>query len=213
MISNLSKTLNIVSLVISIICVVFFIVAASGYSDQRDVVENASWIASSENGVKIYVGTRKVYSSAGGVDTSFKFSYDSCTGDYCDACETDGQAAFGLMIIACFCSALVIIQSGYLIAISRVGVQISNVFFSFLAACTSLISVGFFMGECYDKLETSTDGMPNIDFHWGPGSVLAIIGMFLMWFVLVLQIFASTTTSDAIANSAGGSGKAVNRFN
>jgi hypothetical protein len=213
--SSLSFVFNIVTLVFSVICLALFIVGAIGFAEQRDVIRNVSWITSTEtDNIDIFYGLRKAYASINGVHVAQAYDDDSCTADYCDACEQDGLAAFGLLIIALFFSALNILLSTSLLFTFNASRQIANVFVSFAAACTSLIAIGFFMGDCYNLIDQDQDDNAG-DLSWGPGSILTIIGMGLMWTIVVMQIVASAVGSEVTASTAGnsGSGKSTNRFN
>jgi hypothetical protein len=145
------------------------------------------------------------------VHVSQAYDSDSCTADYCDACEQDGLAAFGLLIIALFFSAFVVLLSTSLLFTFNASRQIANVFVSFAAGCTSLIAIGFFMGDCLNLIDDASTG----DLSWGPGSILTIIAMGLMWAIVMMQIVASAVGSNVTAATAGnsGSGKPTNRFN
>ncbi len=69
------------------------------------------------------------------------------------------------------------------------GGQIANVFLSFTAACTSLIGVGLFMGDCFYKIRSVDTPLFSANkLEWGPGASVTILGMFFMWIVSFLQI-------------------------
>lgn len=206
--SSLSLVLNIVSIVLSVICLATFIIGAVGFANQERVVDNVSWIYASEDNNDVFIGLRKLYGTFVNTDFQTGFKASTCTFDYCEACEKDGLAAFGLLIISLFFTTAAIALSASLLAVFKTGVQIANVFVTFTAAGASLAAVAIFMGDCYPRIDDAT----TLDINWGPGSILSIIGMGLMWIVVVVQIVASAVGSDVAASKAVDSGKATNRF-
>jgi hypothetical protein len=91
---------------------------------------------------------------------------------------------------------------GALVASANKSMQIANVIMSFFAALTSLIAIGLFMSDCYNAInndssddDTYDDDGSSLSLKWGPGAILTIIGMLLMWIVVVLQIVAAATSA------------------
>jgi hypothetical protein len=206
--SSLSLVVNVITLVVGVICLTFFVVGAIGFANTEHTVHNVSWIftkGDAANG-KTYLGLRKFY--VDGDNESFSSGFKACDGRFCNACYQDGLAAFGLLIIALFFTTFVIGLSAALLAKFNVGLQIANVFASFAAGCSALVAVGLFMGDCYDHIDSAV----STDLHWGPGSILTIIGMGLMWAAVVMQLIASAIGSDVAASTAGAAGSPINRF-
>eukprot|EP00168_Porphyra_purpurea_P001551 TRINITY_DN11874_c0_g1_i1.p1 TRINITY_DN11874_c0_g1~~TRINITY_DN11874_c0_g1_i1.p1 ORF type:complete len:218 (+),score=9.02 TRINITY_DN11874_c0_g1_i1:59-712(+) len=217
----MSTGLNGASIALSFISGLFFLIGCVGYADQKAAIENVAWITSSKNNLDVYFGLRTAYLSykdpvMGTIDLSLDYGGDSCGDqDFCDKCQRDGQGALGLTIIALIFTTITLALSGALIASANKGMQIANIFMSFIAAAVSLIAIGLFMGECYNAVDDSSnadddaaayyyyddDGGDPLSLKWGPGSILTIIGMLLMWIVVVLQIVATVMTGTT-ANQA-----------
>jgi hypothetical protein len=199
----MSAALNGTTVALSLISGIFFIIGCVGYADQRDAVENTAWITSSKDGIDVYFGLRRAYVGVDFAGTTFNLNlqYGSvdCTDSWCDTCQSDGQGAVGLTILALIFTTITLSLSGALIASANKALQITNVLVSFFAATTSLIAIGLFMSQCYDAINKSDnddyDDGSSLDLKWGPGSILTILGMLLMWVVVVLQIVAAATSA------------------
>jgi hypothetical protein len=210
-----SKGLNGASVALGVISTLFFVVGAIGYSSNTDAIENVAWITSSQDGVDIYYGLSKAYATLDfngeTLDISFKYNSDSCSDDWCDKCQRDGQAAVSLNILAIIFTVVVVGLSCTLLASPNRGMQTGSAIFSFLASLFSLIAVAVFMGECHKAIDdanssdddayaaygsTNDDGGIG-DLKWGPGAVLALVGMLLMWIVTIFQVAAIFTSATA----------------
>jgi hypothetical protein len=94
-----------------------------------------------------------------------------------------------------------------LLASPNRGMQTGNAIFSSLASMFSLIAVGVFMGVYYKDINDASsgdddtyaydDGSSSLDLKWGPGAVLALVGMLLMWIVTIFQVAAIFTSAAA----------------
>jgi hypothetical protein len=74
----------------------------------------------------------------------------------------------------------------YSIAASILG-QLGQMGITFIAAVFSLASIVTFMGPCYESISNETE----YDLDWGAGSILAIIGMLLMWVAVFAHVFGA----------------------
>lgn len=206
-----SVGLNGASLALATISSIFFIIGCVGYANQRDAVQNTAWFTASQDSVDYYFGLRYAYIhvdiSGFTFDGKIDYSDDACGGDACDKCTRDGKAAFGLTVISTIFAVIVGAMSAAGIAAPNKMISIANVFLSFVAAVFSLIAIGLFMGECYNAIkddssgdddddayyydDDSTDDSGSLPLKWGPGGILTIIGMLMMWIVLIFQIAAA----------------------
>lgn len=206
----MSTGLNGASIALSLVSAVFFLVGCIGYSDQSQTIENVAWITSSKNDIDLYFGLQAAkisidFGAYGTYADTLKYSSNTdCNGDFCDKCARDGQGALGLTIIALVFSIVVVGLSGALIASANKGMQIANTLISLISAAFSLIAVGLFMGECYNAINNEDDDDDGYDddgvsisLKWGPGAILTILGMLMMWIVVVLQIAAACMAPSA----------------
>jgi uncharacterized membrane protein len=82
-------------------------------------------------------------------------------------------------------------------------VQISTLVAGLVSFSTSLVGVGLFMGNCYHVLSQEDDNyFGNPEMKWGPGAILAIIGMLLMFIASALQIAVNCMGTKAGAGYA-----------
>ena len=187
----IERVLHIFSIILSLISAVFFIVGCAGYAAKKSTIEHAPWIIIEDGGYDMYFGLYKVFFSSGGTDGSVQYSHN-CNSDWCNTCDKNGKGAVGLVFLALLFSIIVIAHTVYLLYAPSVGKQIANVFLSFAAACTSLIAVGLFMGDCYYAIkESNANTFPTKEMEWGPGASVTILGMFFMWIVSFMQISLS----------------------
>jgi hypothetical protein len=206
----MSAALNGTTIALSLISGLFFIIGCVGYADQRDAVQNTAWITSSKDGLDVYFGLRRAYVSFDFFGSTYdgNVQYGSstdCMDDWCDKCQSDGQGALGLTIIALIFTTVTMALGGALVASANKSMQIANVIMAFFAALTSLIAIGLFMSDCYnainndssddDTYDDDTDDGSSLSLKWGPGAILTIVGMLLMWIVVVLQIVAAATSA------------------
>jgi uncharacterized membrane protein len=214
-----SKGLNGASIALGVVSALFFVVGAIGYSKNTDAIENVAWIMSAQGGVDLYYGLSKAYATVeyNGQTTDLSIEYDSiwCGGDWCDKCLRDGRTALALNILAIIFTVVVVGMSCALITSPKRGVQASSAICSFLAALFSLIAVAMFMGDCYTAIDNANSGSDDgddgttygytnddggiggLELRWGPGAVLALVGMLLMWIVTIFQVAAIFTSSPA----------------
>lgn len=188
-IMSTSSALNGTTAVLSLISAIFFVVGCVGYADQREAVENASWIHAEDSGVKIYFGLSTVFINNDNID--FKYSLDyggtACVQDFCGSCQEDGKATVGLVLAALVFAGFSIALSAILVVVPNSALQIGNLVGTFFSAGLSLIGVSVFMKDCMHKID---DDITTLDLKWGPGSILSILGMLLMWVAVIVQVVA-----------------------
>ena len=202
----MTYALNCVSLALCALCFVFFLIGCVGYGSDSSSPETVPWIISDDDNFDLYFGLQTILVTFESPSFSGTFSYtldytdSNCTPDFCNDCETDGKAAFGLTLIALvFTTFSLGVLVALLIKYSRT-LQIANIFMAAIAASASLIGIGLFMGDCYNAIndENVADDTyggsgytADVNLQWGSGSIITLVGMLLMWFVTILQIIAS----------------------
>ena len=211
----MSVALNGASLAISVVAIVFFIVGCIGYTVNEDTLKEVAWAITEINGVDFYIGLRLIYLELGSANFDVRFS--ECTEDFCDDCNLEGKGTFALLIIAIgFATITLSLCAALLVSPSNSSMQTANVFMSLLSAIASLIGFSIFMGHCYPRMYRNFNEDDDSPYYygdddnsgklkWGPGSILSIIGMLLMWIVTILQIAA------AVVGSAPKGAEPVNR--
>lgn len=190
-----SQGLNAVSIALSVTAWAFFVVGVVGFARDRDVIENTAWVIFDDAGVEGYFGLRNFLFKDGPEEQENTYFSDSCTADYCSVCKKAGRGTFGLTIIAIILATITVALSVTSLVKFNRGLQIANVFMSFLSAGSSLIGVGLFMSWCWESLKDEFD--QNFDLDWGNGSIVSILGMLMMWVVVVFQIAAAVVGGEA----------------
>lgn len=183
----MNQPLKYVVLLFCFVAWLFFLIGCISYADDTDTVKNVAWIVYKSGGDEAWYALHKYTFNIQGVKSSSV--YKDCSGSLCDQCERDGNAAFGLLIVALvFSTFSTVLSLAMLNSTTPKAMASSNAVCCFIAFVTSLIAVAVFMGECYNKVE---DTVQNEDkLTWGAGAVLSIIGMFLMVGALLALVIA-----------------------
>jgi hypothetical protein len=189
-----------VSFLFTLGAIVMFIIGCLGYADRTSTMQCVAWMRSSKVGVQVYFSLKKVYATYDdplfGKTYSYLTSYgsDGCIEDWCDNCHKDGNIAFALLVVAIvFAACTVPFVWNLFLKLDRTLVMVGTAF-AFSSACCSLIGFCFFMTDCYNKVHFeigADDAVPadfsyKADVKWGPGSILALVGMLLMWLVTII---------------------------
>lgn len=187
-----AKVINIVSISLVFLATLFFIAGCAGNENQDG--NGVPWIVSDKNSVLAYFGLSDVYIDTNG--GNLRINYNSnCQADWCHDCDEQGQATLAMMIFATLAAIASLIMMVLPLFTSRVsGLELAVVICNIVAAVTSLIAILVFMGGCNNEIKDSDDS-GTFDLEWGAGSVLTLIGMFFMWFVVIVQLtglFGST---------------------
>jgi hypothetical protein len=195
----MAPALNFATLALSFIAGVFFVIGCIGYADQRAAIESVAWITSSKGGIDIYFGLSRAYVTVNdNLNLVFQYSSSDCNNEWCDECDSDGQGAFALTIIAVIFAAITAGLSGALIVSNATTLQIASAGTAFIAAVAAVVAIGLFMNGCYNAAENGDGDI--LSLQWGPGAILTIVGMALMWIAVLLQVVGVVT---------GGAGGAV----
>lgn len=180
------QILNGASAAFALCATVFLMIGCIGHSDDHAVVKNTSWISVDENNVKVWFGLAKQIVESSGVTMAISYDSDNCGDSYCDQCQTDGQTTISLLVISTIFAAISCGLGGALAASPSGPLQLANLLISFVTAFFSLVGFSVFMGNCYMKIDHNND----VDLEFGPGSILALLGMLMMWVVVVMQFGA-----------------------
>lgn len=182
----MQRDLNITTVVFAFCAFVFFIIGCIGYASDKDVIENTAWVTVDDQGVKVWLnlmGLRLKSSTGSGVQAYADFA---CNQEFCDICASTGDAAFALILVATVFSSFTVVLSGILSSSPSATLQLVNLFVTFITAVFSLIGFAIFMGSCYVKFEDETP----FSTHYGPGAILTLLGLLMMWVTVFLQVGA-----------------------
>jgi hypothetical protein len=207
----MAQALNGVSAALASVSFIFYIVGCVGYSSNRDGIKSTNWINYSVGNTddyfnpEIYIGLRKVlltFNSNYNQIISFKSCADGDDDDYddyddddntCDICYKNGQATFGLLVVAAILAFVVICLSGATAASPNAPLTYVNLVCSFISGLFGVIGFGLFMHSCYNKFDDDV----TETLHYGPGAIMSLVAFLLMWLVIVLQIAASAMGGGA----------------
>lgn len=184
--------ISAVSCVLSAFSVICFIIGCIGFSTDSDPLKSVAWAVYDTD--KVYYGLQAVEFNGEIIE------YADCNSSVCDDCASDGTTAFGLLIIAVILSLATAAIHGSMISVPNTAMKIPVIVSSLLSFATSIVGVGIFMGGCYVSLEDDTDDGSKL--AWGPGSILSIIGMLLMFIVTCLTLWQALGNGYAQAASS-----------
>jgi len=194
--------MTVTSCVCLAIATVFFLVGCISYSNKLVDLRRTAWLVWDGNtSVTAFVGLKKylvdIKGPGGTMDSHvFTYSADSCTGAYCDKCETDGDAAFGLMVGATVFAGFGTMGQMAAFAIPfnyLVPSQAYSIVLGILAGCTSIVAIGIFVdGPCYHHIRDTLP--PHRNFTYGNGVIIALTGFFLCWISVVLNMVSAILT-------------------
>lgn len=205
--------LNGLTALLSITSTVYFIFGCVGYSDERATIENTHWFKANFRYFKADFGLSSVFVVDTGTNRHFSFEYGdaTCDGDFCNRCQSDGRNALGLLSTSLCFSAAVAVMSMFLYLSSKVhmGTQLITTVFAGVSAAFSLMGAGNFMRSCFNSVQEDLD---LYDVEWGPGSILSMIGLALMWVALFLQVAALLFGEDTTPAESNSSSKATSEI-
>jgi hypothetical protein len=185
------QILNTVSAVFSFLVFVFFIVGCVGYASTELDTKNVAWFRSNNNGFRTWFGLQQYVVKDKDAVTGYTAhglyaDEHQCGFDFCNACAVSGNAAFGLLVIATIFSTFTAALSGVNATASNFTTQLVNLFCAFVSGTTSLIGFALFMTDCMFKVSHETTD----DLKYGPGSIITLLGLLMMWIVVLMQVGA-----------------------
>jgi hypothetical protein len=186
----LFRVINGVSLFLALVSTVFFIFGCMSYSFNSKSMQDTAWFQSTKDTTNGYFTLRGIYFTVDGSRATFLVKYNNmqvCLTDACVTCSRDGETCFSVLVAAVCVAFAVAVFSALCIPIFNKGLQLINIFLAFASAALSLISVGFFMAICYPEMRDQT--VLN-QVGWGPGAIVVVTGMLVMWAVMFLQVAA-----------------------
>lgn len=179
--------MNYLSSTLSFIAMIFYVIGAIGYSDNKDVIENVPWITLKQGGVTSNFALRAIYTEGSGIDNVSKWSDCANGNNDCDKCEEDGKGAFALTIIGAVLALVTMSACGTLSRQVSFPLQVVSILLAAATCAAGVIAISMFMGDCYDRIDDTT----NEDLKWGAGSALTIIAMFMMAGATLIQILST----------------------
>lgn len=185
------QVLNIISTIFSALSTIFFIVGCVGYASSERTLKNVAWIVADDHGEEFWSALQGFHYQNSGADQTTMFNRcalgnDDFASDVCIPCMRDGNAAFGLLLVATTFGLFVTIASGFLAATPNAAVQATSTFLSFISGVFSLVGFGLYMGNCYYKWDDEVD----FSLHYGPGAIIVLLGLLMMWVTVLLQLGA-----------------------
>jgi len=216
----MSDTFAIISIVLSWLSALFFLIGCLANSSSQPTVKGTAWIIYNEkielttgsNVVKsvhqiYWFGLKNYFYTFYNDDDKFdnessheSYSSDACSAIYsfCDTCKSQGKNAVGLvavaLVFAVICGVLnMIIASSN--QESTKAFKFLGVINSFLSFLLSLIGVCLFMGNCMDKIKDQKYVDSN-GLAYGPGSIMVIIGIIFMIVTFICSMFNLFSSSQ-----------------
>lgn len=184
-----------ISIFLSLIAFIFFIVGCIGNSTEKSIIKNVSWIYYDHNHVETWFGLQKSFSiyHINGQSVDYDVNYDKCKGNdddfvtACKTCDRVGPATVGLLAISVILSFFCMISNGIGLVNEEAPAKVAGIILSFLTFLFSVIAVGIFMNQCYNDI--GDEYYINKKYlTYGPGSVLATFGFLCMILVCILNI-------------------------
>lgn len=141
--------INGVTLLLTFLSNIFFLVGCIGFSSDKNTIKNVSWFYYKDDS-NAWFGLQKFYVDIDlapylVMKETVAYSSDSCGGTYCDECDRDGKGAFGLLIIALIFTVFSLLLNGASTASPSAPVQMGNAFTALVAFVASLVSISLFM--------------------------------------------------------------------
>ena len=182
----------------SVAAFIFYVIAASGYSKDQNVLKGCQWFYYHQNveyysdsiDIKVYYGLKGYYQDISGLNGFFY--YASSNDDYydddgtLDKCNSSGKSAFALTVVACIFSFITIITNGAGGVSEETVVKAVGAVLSIISCLFGMIAVGVFMTTCYKKIYNGLDDSNYL--HYGNGSILALTALICNFFAFILAI-------------------------
>jgi hypothetical protein len=206
-----SRVLNGVSVVLSALAGVLFIVCAATDLGITDTYKEYPWMEGAANAevyeygsVHVYFGLAGFHSEFGRSDSDEKgYDGEDCSSPFCHPCRLAGGTAYVLALAAIASSFTTALFAAVSVAVSNRGLQIANIFLALISVVASSTALGVFMTRCWQAAEKHIGGEPFIPYgnddssamhlKWGTGGVLALVGTILMGVVLLIQVTAAAS--------------------
>lgn len=193
-------TLNSASAGLSLIAFVFFLIGCIGYTSNQDTLRDVAWLTyKQDSNNKVWFALLKLSFEVdlglfyGKVSDTVQYDDKACGFNFCDVCHEEGQNAFGLLVLALAATLVSGVISSAIVGFYFFTLQLANVIIAAVAVASSVIGISLFMDICMNKIKDEIDN--DKDLKWGPGSIISVVGMLLMFIVMLLQIAATAVGS------------------
>jgi hypothetical protein len=212
MIETSASVLEIVCTVLAGISAIFFICGVAGYSVSENDLRTVPWFYSTDFGAFNFGLKAFSINNQGPPQVIAYGDDDECNVDFCDQCRDDGKVAAALTILALFCAVAVTALSAISIAYFSKSMLLTNTLIAALAVILAVVALGIMMGRCFEKVHRF-DNIQGLDFFWGPGAILTLVGAILMAVTAVMsaiaralgdQVFLRARREDVSTSTNGG---------
>ena len=183
----MSIALNSLSSGVATVACGCFIIGCIGYSSDRTAFKNLAWITIDQDNTQAWFALKKSYFKTILGKQTLSYNDGSCTQDYCDTCNENGESCFILIVIATVFAFATSSACASLVKYPSMLLQLSTLVLTGVALAASIIGLGMFMGDCYRAIDDET----NLDLEWGAGSIITLIGLLLMGIVAVSQVLGT----------------------
>lgn len=190
----MSIALNSFSSLLSSLATGCFIIGCVGYASDRTAFKNLAWITIDEDNTQAWFALKKSYFKTVLGSTTLSYNDGSCVAEYCDKCQEMGESCFSLLVIATVFAFITSCATGSLTKHANTLLQIFSLGLTGVALAASIIGIGMFMSDCYDKIDDAT----NLELQWGPGSIVVLVGIILMGITAVSQVLGTLCCRGAL---------------
>ena len=176
----------------------------SAWSTDETTVTNTYWTYiedSTNNDIVTYYGLRSAVSEHAGSVPTTHYKFDDCDNvDYCEQCQSAGQTALGMCLLAFFCLCPLVVTTGLRIMkpLDSKWLKLASIVLTSFVLFWSIIAVWNWQSGCVSRapIDSGTSGYKN-----GPGYNCVVCNLF--WMLLTLYVHVSTSSTiigDGSAN-------------
>ncbi|KAJ1406570.1 hypothetical protein B484DRAFT_456797 [Ochromonadaceae sp. CCMP2298] len=187
---------NLLATILSLISLALLLAAMGSWSTDKDTIEQNNWLHSDNKDSGVWFGLQAVATEAGDV-----YKYAKCdfgeTSDICDSCDSAGQNAASLLVIAWVACLFNLILNG--VSISMEGpVKFAAVGTSLLAPLFTMAAFASFMGsDCYDDIKSQINAQGD-NVKYGASSGLVLAALFLLSVSVVPTVLGAVAPAEPV---------------
>lgn len=201
--TNRKVTLGI-SAFIAGLCVIFFIVASSGWSNSESVLKSASWGYVSGSGINAWYGLQAFYihdsivvptqgnGSESTDDGIIEFASSNCSDASCAPCQSAGVTAFGLTIVSLLNTIAVLVFTILRSRNDSTIYKLTNLMLCFTIAILSLSAFSSWQLVCYVNIQTDNGASRT----YGAGFNCLVSGFFFILVVFAINFLTPSGKRD-----------------
>jgi len=196
----------------SVAAFVFYVIAASGYSNDHKVLKGCQWIYYHYNydddyngyynyDISFYFGLKGYYVhyNIDFLDFSVDEFNDYNNNSYLEKkCNESGKITFALTIVALVLSFISIITNSIGFVNEKTAIKAGGAVLSIIACIFGIIAVSMFMTSCYSKVHDGLYDSSTKNLHYGTGSILTITALICNFVAFILAII-NIVTADSYA--------------